>query len=146
MTQRLIAVACRNASGIADMPVFTVTSTDKEYALGTHYDQAEAMAEEAGYEGPFVCFDPFEQPVILSAARTLSLTPQVVVIDMTDGQVHSIRCDSGVVQVVCYDDSDTEEYSEAVSDHPVGENGQMVRCWFHCQTADPDPGLRKLLA
>jgi len=48
-----IAVACRNASGMPDMPVFTVSVTGEEYALGNHYDRAEALAEEAGYEkGP----------------------------------------------------------------------------------------------
>lgn len=43
-----IAVACRNASGIPDMPIFTVTVTDEEYDLGIHYDKAQALAEDAG--------------------------------------------------------------------------------------------------
>jgi hypothetical protein len=145
MTQVQIAVACRNASGMADMPVFAVAVTPEEYHLGLHYDKAEALADAAGSEGPFVCFDPCEQPAILSAARALKLTPQVVVVDLTGGLVRSIRCDSGAVQVVCYDEEETDEYSAAVGDHPVGENGEILRCWFHRQTADPDPGLRKLL-
>lgn len=33
-----IAVACRNASGKADMPVFTVSVTEREYNLGVNYD------------------------------------------------------------------------------------------------------------
>ncbi len=136
-----IAVACRNASGMADMPIFTVTVTDEEYDLGIHYEKAEASAEEAGYEKPFVCFDDAEQDAILSAARTLDLVPQVVVIDMTDGLVHSACCDAGSIKVICYDEGDTDEASEAVAEYPVGENGQLVRCWAHVQIADVDPGL-----
>ncbi|THF64844.1 hypothetical protein E6C76_12470 [Pseudothauera nasutitermitis] len=138
-----IAVACRNASGMADMPVFTVTATAGEYDLGIHYTKAEALAEDAGYGRPFVCFDGTEQGAILAAARTLDLVPQVVVIDMTEGLVHSVCCDAGEIKVICYDESDTEEASDAVAEHPVGENGQSVRCWAHIQIADIDPGLVK---
>ena len=66
-----IAVACRNASGMADLPVFAVHVTAEEYELGIHYEKAEALAEEAGYEGPFISFDPAEHKAIVSAARTL---------------------------------------------------------------------------
>lgn len=138
-----IAVACRNASGMSDMPIFTVTATLKEYALGIHYKKAEALAEEAGYEKPFVCFVAAEQAAILSAARTLDLIPQVVVIDMTEGLVHSVFCDAGEIKVICYDESDIDETSDAVDEHPVGENGQLVRCWAHVQISDVDPGLKK---
>ncbi|KXU38339.1 hypothetical protein AXE65_01880 [Ventosimonas gracilis] len=68
-----IAVACRNASGMPDMPVFTVTATRKECELGVHYDKAEAQAEAAGYEAPFVCFDASEQSCIVFAVRELGL-------------------------------------------------------------------------
>lgn len=70
-----IAVACRNASGMLDMPIFTVTVTDEEYDLGIHYDKAQALAEDAGYEEPFLCYDDTEQPVLLAAVRTLGLVP-----------------------------------------------------------------------
>lgn len=139
-----VAVASVNASGLADMPVFRVRITQKEYDLGIHYDKAKTMAEEARYEAPFVCFDPAEQGAILSAARELGLVPQVIVVDMTDGQIHSIRCDSGEIKVICYDTSDTEEYSAAVADRPLGENGQFVRCWAHTQLAQIDPGLKQV--
>jgi len=43
-TEMKIAVACRNASGMADMPVFTVAVTRKECESGIHYDKAEALA------------------------------------------------------------------------------------------------------
>jgi len=68
-----IAVACRNASGMADMPVFTVSVTRKERESGVHYDKAEALAEAAGYEAPFICFDTNEQRLIVSAVRELGL-------------------------------------------------------------------------
>jgi len=64
-----IAVACRNASGMADMPIVTVAVTRKERESGVHYDKAEA----AGYEAPFVCFEDSEQRFIVSAARELGL-------------------------------------------------------------------------
>jgi len=62
-----IAVACRNASGMPDMPVFTVAATRKECELGYHYDKAEALAEDAGYEAPD------EQMALVSAVRELDL-------------------------------------------------------------------------
>lgn len=68
-----IAVACRNASGMADMPVFTVTVTEGEYDLGIHYDRAEAMAAAEGYASPFISFDHTEQNIILLAVRRLGL-------------------------------------------------------------------------
>lgn len=141
-TQR-IAVACRNASGMPDMPVFTVAVTESEYDLGIHYDKAEELAEEAGYERPFVCFDDTEHIAILAAARMLDLIPQVVVIDMTDGVVHSARCDVGQIKVICYDESNLDEApDDVVTEQPVGDKGALVRCWAHIQNADVDPGLK----
>ena len=137
-----VAVVCIGASGSPNVPVFKVRITQEEYDLGIHYDKARELAEEARYEGPFVCFDAAEYVPILSAARELGLVPQVVVVDMTDGQIHSIRCDSGEIKVICYDTSDTAEYSAAVANRPLGENGQFVRCWSHTQLAQVDPGLK----
>jgi hypothetical protein len=71
MNETCVAVACRNASGIAELPLFTITATPRELSLGLHYDRAEALAEAAGYEGPFVCFDADEQDAIREAARRL---------------------------------------------------------------------------
>jgi len=68
-----IAVACRNASGMADMPVVTVAITRKECESGIHYDKAEELAEAAGYEAPFIYFDVDEQNAIVSAVRELDL-------------------------------------------------------------------------
>lgn len=82
-----VAVACIGASGSPDVPVFKVRITQEEYDLGIHYDKAKDFAKEAHYEGPFVCFDAAEYGPILSAARELGLVPQVVVVDMTDGQI-----------------------------------------------------------
>ena len=137
-----VAVACIGASGSPDVPVFKIRITQEEYNLGIHYNKAKDLTEDARYEGPFICFDAAEYGPILSAARELGLVPQVVVVDMTDGQIHSIRCDSGEIKVICYDTSDTEEYSAAVANRPLGENGQFVRCWSHTQLAQVDPGLK----
>ncbi|EML5399117.1 hypothetical protein RI828_001457 [Pseudomonas aeruginosa] len=72
-----IAVACRNASGIPDMPIFSIATSPEEYDQGIHYDKAIELAEEAGYEGPFICFDAHECTPILLVARTFdpSLKP-----------------------------------------------------------------------
>ena len=115
-----VAVVCIGASGSPNVPVFKVRITQEEYDLGIHYDKARDLAEEARYEGPFICFDAAEYGPILSAARELGLVPQVVVVDMTDGQIHSIRCDTGEIKVVCYDTSDTDEYSVAMADRARG--------------------------
>jgi len=71
-----IALACRNASGEPDMPVFTVAVTQSEYDEGIHYDKAEAMAQDAGYEGPFIGFDASEHKAIVLALRSLGLMEQ----------------------------------------------------------------------
>jgi hypothetical protein len=61
---------------------------------------------------------------------------------MTDGQIHSIRCDTGEIKVVCYDTSDTDEYSAAVADRRSARTAKFVRCWAHAQLARVDPGLK----
>ncbi len=137
-----IAVACHNASGVPDMPVFSVTVSDEDYAYGIHYDKAKALAADAGYERPFVCFDDTEQNAIVSAARSLDLVPRLVVVDMTDGAVHSVRCDAGGVCVICYDESDTDPSSDSVMERPIGYEGETVDCWAQVQTADIDPHLK----
>lgn len=71
MNDTYVAVACHNASGMAELPIFVVTATPAEQALGLHYERAEALAEAADYERPFVCFDMDEQKALLTAARTL---------------------------------------------------------------------------
>lgn len=103
MKNILIAVACRNASGMADMPVFPVETTAEEYELGIHYDRAEALAEDAGYEPPFVCFDDAERGHILAAARELNLVAQVVAVDVADEHLRSrsaIQEHSGAAAVI----------------------------------------------
>ena len=139
---RQVAVTCVNASGMSDMPVFTVRATREEYDLGVHCGKAKELAEEAGYERPFICFDADEHGAVLSAARELDLVPQVVVVDMTGRQIQSVRCDAGQVKVICYDTSDLGGYSSAMAVRPVGENGRLVRCWAHTQLAQVDPGLK----
>lgn len=138
-----IAVACRDASGMATMPVFTVTATTEEYNHGIHYKKAKALAEDARYEEPFICFDDTEHAAILAAVHALDLTPQVIAIDMSDGLVHRMRGDAGSIKVICYDRDDTDEFSDAVDDYPVGENGQLIRCWAQVEITEIDPGLKK---
>lgn len=72
-----VAVACRNASGSADMPVFDLVVSLQEYELGMHYEMAQAQAENTGYEGPFVCFDPTESHAIRSATASFDVIAEV---------------------------------------------------------------------
>lgn len=137
-----IAVVCRNASGMPDIPIFIITATPEEVANGKHYDHAEALAGDAGYEGPFVCFDEVEQGVIAQAARRLDLVPRVVAIDLTDMTVKSVRCDAGEVKVICYDRHEPDPGMDGGVELPVGENGRLIRCRAHVQTADIDPDLK----
>lgn len=72
-----VAVACRNASGSADLPLVRVTIPEDDYALGGHYDVARLTLKNKGFEGPFVCFDEQEfQPLITAvrAANDVTLT------------------------------------------------------------------------
>lgn len=138
-----VAVACRNASGESDIPIFEVAVTDDEYDLGAHYDKAEALAEDAGYEKPFVCFDDAEHGAILRAAMELELVPRVVAVDLTGSFVRSVRCDAGEIKVICFETNGVENWPIGVVDMPVGENGSIVKCAVHVQIADVDPGLAK---
>ena len=72
-----IAIACRNASGLPDLPIFTVTATEEEVKQGVHYDKAVALAEDEDYEGPFICYDEAEQCVILQAACELDVASKL---------------------------------------------------------------------
>lgn len=56
-----VMVACRNASGEADLVSCKVKVTESEFRLGVHYDLAEEQVKSEGYESPFVCFDTHEQ-------------------------------------------------------------------------------------
>lgn len=64
-------------------------------------------------------------------------------VDFTDGQVQSVCCDAGAIKVICYDTRETEENPDALDELPVGEDGQLVRCWAAIQIASCDPGLKK---
>lgn len=67
--KHVVMVAGTNANGEADFHQATVFVTQIEYDLGEHYDRAEASADEAGFEGDFVCFDQHESRNLLRAAR-----------------------------------------------------------------------------
>ncbi len=70
----LVLVACRNASGMADLFIAHLEGSEADYDLGDHYDRAEALAEAAGYERPFVSFDPAEQGSLIAAAEIATQT------------------------------------------------------------------------
>jgi hypothetical protein len=69
-TEQKVMIACTNANGESDMFVCAVEVSDSEYQNGVHYDLAKVVAEENGYEAPYVCFDQHEQK---NLARKLSM-------------------------------------------------------------------------
>ena len=67
--QRLtIVTACMRADGTPTFALTAVDATPEECANGVHYYRAEADLLEAGYEEPFVHFDPAEAPPFLLPA------------------------------------------------------------------------------
>ena len=52
-----IITACHDASGCPDFAWTVVDVSKSEYDNGAHYEAAEALLQERGYEGPFVHFD-----------------------------------------------------------------------------------------
>ena len=63
-----IITACMRADGLPTFAVTAVDATSEECANGVHYYLAEADLLEAGYEEPFVHFDPAEAPPFLLPA------------------------------------------------------------------------------
>jgi hypothetical protein len=55
-----IIVACSNSKGSGDMFVCEVNASEDQVNNGDHYDMAKNLAEDSGYEAPFVCFDHSE--------------------------------------------------------------------------------------
>jgi hypothetical protein len=55
-------VACRESAGAADFYACNVDLPEDEYDVGTHYEMAEAAAENEGYVGSMVSFDENDGP------------------------------------------------------------------------------------
>ena len=51
-----IVLAC-SIKGVPAMVRYDVECTKDQYNEGEHYEMAKTMAEEEGYEAPFICFD-----------------------------------------------------------------------------------------
>lgn len=55
-----MAVACFNTEGEPDFFLCVVEASSSEFAAGTHYDRATAMAADQGYLPPMVAFDSWD--------------------------------------------------------------------------------------
>ena len=66
-----VVIACRGSDGAPVLVTFDVEYTEEEYSEGIHYDKAIELAEIAGYESPFICFDVNEQSEITTMAKIL---------------------------------------------------------------------------
>lgn len=64
-------VACVNANGEPDLARLTVLATDHEQEHGEHYEKARSMAQEDGYEPPFICYDEADQRNIFRVMREI---------------------------------------------------------------------------
>lgn len=87
LRQERVTVACINAQGSPELYVTEVEVTEDQYALGEHYDLAEANAEAEGYEGRFgvmISFDSSEQATLRQA---LGPTPAEALIAECGGDV-----------------------------------------------------------
>lgn len=141
-----IAVACRNASGEPDCPVFTVTATTEQVADGEHYKIAQRLAADAGYEKPFLCFDANEGAALGAAARALGHAPTVVAVDLSGGRFNSALCDGGSLKVICYDADDDGAQADNNCRLPLdGPDAEAVECWTSAQEAQCDPFVREYL-
>jgi hypothetical protein len=69
--EKRVIVAGINANGEADLLDLKVDVTEAEFDDSEHYDKAREAAEEAGFEGPFVCFDEYEAQSIIRMGRKL---------------------------------------------------------------------------
>lgn len=59
--KKKVMIACTNANGESDLFVCTVEVSEAEYDNGIHFDRAIEMAENEGYDAPYVCFDEQDQ-------------------------------------------------------------------------------------
>ena len=64
----VVVTACLNPSGVPDFALTEIEVTQEEYEDGLHCDCAEASLAAAGYEEPFLHFDPLAEPPFLHAA------------------------------------------------------------------------------
>ncbi len=70
-TKSLIVLACTMSSGEPAMICYDVEYTADQYNEGEHYEMAKTMAEEDGYEAPFVCFDSSEYNQVINMGDAL---------------------------------------------------------------------------
>ena len=63
-----VVTACMRADGLPDFALTEVEVTHDEYENGVHYELVADRLVDAGYDEPFVHFDPIEAPAFLHPA------------------------------------------------------------------------------
>lgn len=58
-------VSCRDANGIPSFYPCTVEVTEEQYKEGDHYDEADVLATDAGYEDVGLVYDENDGPKFL---------------------------------------------------------------------------------
>lgn len=67
-----VMVSAINANGSPDLYFCTlILDNESQYDLGQHYDKAEYVAEDDGYEGEMIAFDHAEMSAITRAAKII---------------------------------------------------------------------------
>jgi hypothetical protein len=86
-----VVTACMSADGTPDFALNTVEVTHEEYENGVHYDLVEDQLADAGYDEPFVHYDPFESPAFLHAAvrQYLNVPDSAVIVAQTNQENQS---------------------------------------------------------
>lgn len=133
----LVAVACKNSLGAADMPVYEFEVSAAEVESGYHYELAEEKAKAEGYEEPFLCFDHTEQSALRVAAKRLRLVPTMVVVDNSGGAIHGVSCDDGEIDVLIFGDDTDGVDDDSIESVPVGAGGALTEVWTSHWSAEP---------
>lgn len=75
-------VVCRNAEGNPDVYETVIELSQLDYALGLHFDRAEAGAAEAGYEAPMLACDEHEwlgKRLLMAKAMEFPQPPKIMI-------------------------------------------------------------------
>lgn len=143
-------VSCLNANGSADMFACEVDATEDQYKLGEHYELAIGMAEQNGYEQPFLCYDEYEQKNIAKHFATSALTAPTMGESVQEFKLldRSMKGESTEGKVRATSQGISLEFDGYSDNGSVDNQGQpifierdqgdiIIRLWENINSADP---------
>jgi len=143
MKEQNVFVACRNSNGSADFFITEVKCTQAEYDLGKHYDRAEELAKEEGYEPPFICFDESEHPNIALHFGQLNCPIPFTLVDKSNDELVGLSgqllfgWDGISVQLEGYSDFHSEDNQGVVAYLEYWEGSPNIRTYSDINSEDP---------